>query len=117
MAEYYNPDGTGPFFTDSAPVIPGGSQVVVTEVDGTIGTGVTGQVVTDVQVTAALLLQIKTRPVSNGYVSSPESAWTTVHDFGQIETNRLAIITNATQIELNRLELVDHEARITALEP
>lgn len=117
MGEYYNPDGTGPFFTDDDPVIPGGSQVVVTEIDGQIGNGVTAQVVTAVQVTPALLLQIKTRPVSNGFVSTPESAWTTVHDFGQIETNRLAIITNAAQIELNRLELIDHEARIVALEP
>ena len=99
MSEYYNPDGSGPFFLNGS-VIPGGSTVVSTGPDGNTGTGVTSTVITAIQVTAALELQVKTRPVQNGFVDNPESGWTTVHDFGPIQD-----------------ELDDHELRITALEP
>jgi len=75
MGEYYNPDGSGPYFEDEASVIPGGSDVVQLGEAG--ATPVT--VVTAVRINGTNL-EIRTRTL---YVSNAdtESAWT---DLGSV---------------------------------
>ena len=72
MAEYYNPDGSGPFFTDDLGTIPGGSVVVQLGSEG--DTPVT--VVTAVQINGTNL-EVKTRTV-NVSSAGAESNWTVI---------------------------------------
>lgn len=77
MAEYYLPDGTGPFYVDADGVIPDGSNVVATAIAGSTGTEIDGLVVTALQYSGTTL-QYKTRAFTNGIINGTESAWTNV---------------------------------------
>ncbi len=77
MAEYYLPDGTGPFFTDPDGVIPTGASVVSVSIAGSTGTDIDGVVVTAIRFSGTVL-QYRYRAFTNGIINGTESAWTTV---------------------------------------
>lgn len=78
MAEYYNPDGTGPYFTDPDGVIPSGATVVSTGTDGNTGTDVDGTVLTAIRVSSGVL-QVRTRNFTNGMIDGAESDWVSIY--------------------------------------